>query len=134
MKRLMAMLMLSLMLAAPAWAGRVLPQDMDMAVIKSAQYPEIVLTPEGFSWLKFLTLGWLDKAQSFQMTAAVKVRNQKNLFVTHGNLPRFAGEAVAVRRNNSNQITEIWVLTEPEKEIFRQRALQREQLQRQYGQ
>lgn len=133
MKRLMAILLLGLMLAAPAWAGRVLPQDMDMAVMKSGQYPEVVLTSEGFSWLKLLTLGWLDKAQAFQLTPAVRIRNQQNLFVTYNHLPRFAGQAVAVRRNPAGQISEIWILTEAEKEVFRQRAKAREQLQKQYG-
>lgn len=113
---------LGLMFVLPALAGRVLPQNMDMAVLKSAQYPQVELTEDGFSWLKFLTVGWLDGAKKFTLTPAVRVRTEKNLFVTHNNLPKFAGKAVAVRRNQQNQIEEIWVLTEAEREIYRQRA------------
>lgn len=115
-------IVLGLLFTLPALAGRVLPQNMDMAVLKSAQYPQVELTEDGFSWLKLLTIGWLDGAKQFQMTPTVRIRSQQNLFVTYNNLPKFAGKAVAVRRNNKNQIEEIWILTEAEREVYRQRA------------
>lgn len=126
-KRLITLAVLAFCFAAPSWAARVLPDDMDMAVLKAADYPRVVLTSEGISWLQILTLGWLDKSQVFEMNTNVRIRNQKNLFVTHNKLPQFAGQAVAVRRDKAGRISEIWVLTPQEKEIYRRRAQEKAQ-------
>lgn len=105
-----------------AWAARMIPPNMQVAKLKAASYPTVVLANDGWDWMKVLTLGWLDGSQTYQMTAGVRIRNQKNLFVVHGQLPRFAGEAVAVRFGNANQIEEIWILTPQERDQLRLRA------------
>lgn len=122
MKRLLLLAVLCFAFIAPSMAGRVLPRDMEMAVMKSVQFPEVVLSPDGFSWLKVLTLGWLNGAQKFQLSKDVTVRNQKNAYVTHGRLSSYAGQPVGVRFNEQGIIVEVWVLTEGEREVFRRRA------------
>ncbi len=125
MKRLLMMCVCCLCLS-PAWAQRFLPQDMDMAVMKAAQYPTVVLSADGFSWLKILTLGWLDRSTQFQLSPAVRIRDESNRFIVYGKLPEHAGKAVAVRRDPQNNINEIWILTAEEREVYRQRAREKE--------
>ena len=43
-----------------AMAARALPTNMDIAVLKNYQQRQVELSPDGFTWLKFFTLGWLD--------------------------------------------------------------------------
>ena len=121
MKRFLSVLALGLAFALPA-AARELPQNMEVAYLKSAKFPTVELSSGGFSWVKLLTLGLADNAQSFQMTRAVKIRNQNNAFITHGKLPVFAGRFVAFKRTSNNQIQEIWILADHEVEAFRQKA------------
>ncbi|MGL5466941.1 MAG: hypothetical protein ACRDCT_01935, partial [Shewanella sp.] len=42
------------------WAQRTVPNDMDVAILKKVNLPYVELSNGGFSWLKLLTLGWLD--------------------------------------------------------------------------
>ncbi|WP_066566263.1 hypothetical protein [Snodgrassella sp. CFCC 13594] len=109
--------------AFSAFAARIIPTNMQVAVLKSASGNQVVLGNDKWSWLKVLTLGWLDGSKAYDLNASVRVRNQNNLFVTYGQLPRFAGEAVAVRFNTANSgIDEIWILTPQEREQLAQRA------------
>lgn len=109
-----------------AFAARALPPTMDIAVLKASQGKEVVLSPDGFSWLKFFTLGWLDQSKEFEMSTAVKVRDESNRFITYGRLSKHHGKLVAVKRDPYNYINEIWILTDREHEQFRQIAKQRE--------
>ena len=108
-----------------AMAARALPTNMDIAVLKHYQQRQVELSPDGFSWLKFFTLGWLDKSRIFDMSAAVKVKDESNRFITYNKLSRHLGKVVAVKRDPYNNINEIWVLTDREREQFRQIAKQR---------
>ena len=109
-----------------AMAARALPTNTDIAVLKHYQQRQVELSPDGFSWLKFFTLGWLDKSRIFDMSAAVKVKDESNRFITYNKLSRHLGKVVAVKRDPYNNINEIWVLTDREREQFRQIAKQRE--------
>ena len=109
-----------------AMAARALPTNMDIAVLKHYQQRQVELSPDGFSWLKFFTLGWLDKSRIFDMSAAVKVKDESNRFITYNKLSEHLGKVVAVKRDPYNNINEIWVLTDREREQFRQIAKQRE--------
>lgn len=126
-KFLVAMVLIGL--AMPSWAQRSLPEDMDMAVMQDVRFPTIVLSPDGFSWLKILTLGWLDNAKAFQMSQGVRVRDKENRFIVWGLLSQYRGNAVAVRRDAMNQINEVWILTPAEQEVFHQRAIQKKAMQ-----
>ena len=109
-----------------AMAARALPTNMDIAVLKNYQQRQVELSPDGFSWLKFFTLGWLDKSRIFEMSAAVKVKDESNRFITYNKLSKNLGKVVAVKRDPYNNIDEIWILTDREREQFRQLAKERE--------
>ncbi|MBQ9681931.1 MAG: hypothetical protein IJV35_01515 [Neisseriaceae bacterium] len=121
MKRFVSILALGLALALPA-AARELPQDMEVAYMKSAQYPNVELSSGGFSWVKLLTLGLADGSQTYTMAGSVVVRNQRNATVTRGKISMFHDVFVAFKRNNNNQIQEIWILNDTEVEKFREKA------------
>ena len=121
MKRFLSILALGLAFALPATA-RELPDDIEVAYMKSAQYPTVQFSSGGFSWVKLMTLGIADSAKNFQMSPGVKVRNQKNVFVTRSKISMYGGNFVAFKRNGKDQIQEIWVLNADEVEKFRQQA------------
>ena len=125
MKRFLSVLALGLAFALPA-AARELPRDMEVAYMKSAQYPNVELSSGGFSWVKLLTLGLADGSQTYTMAGSVKVRNQRNAFVTRGKISMFRDVFVAFKRNNNNQIQEIWILNDTEVEKFREQAATRQ--------
>ncbi len=120
MRRLL--LVVLLMSANLSWAGRMVPKDMNVAVLKQVSYPQVVLSPDGFSWLKFFTLGWLSNSTSYPAVEGVRVRDEHNRFIVKGRLAENAGKPVAVKMDNSKQIVEIWVLSEEELAYLRQRA------------
>ncbi|UOO82151.1 hypothetical protein LVJ83_01335 [Uruburuella testudinis] len=109
-----------LLCTSMVWAQRAIPQDMDVAVLKRVSYPQIVLSNDGLSWLKILTLGWLDRSAVFEVAPAVRIRDEHNRFIVRGKLVAKTGKTVAVRRDGGNRILEIWVLSEPERQVFEQ--------------
>ena len=113
---------LVLLVSTMAWAQRTVPDDMDVAVLKQVSYPQIVLGNNDLLWLKILTLGWLDRSQAFNARSDVRIRDENNRFIVRGRLNAKVGKTVAVRRDAGNNISEIWILTEPERQIFEQRA------------
>ena len=112
----------ALLCSSLAFAGRSLPNDMDMAVLKQVNYPQVVLSIDGISWLKVLTLGWLSNNTSLEVSSGVRVRNEKNRFVTRNKLYGYVGKPIGIRRNKENNIEEIWILTDEERETFRRRV------------
>lgn len=117
------LLALLLALSSTAWAHRFPIDSMEVAVLKSASFPKVTLTTEGFSWLRVLTLGWLDGgAKTVDMVQGVRIKDDQNRFITHGQLSNYAGRIVALRRNGAGNIVEIWVLTPEENAAFKQRA------------
>ena len=68
------LLALLLALSSTAWAYRFPIDSMEVAVLKSASFPQVTLTTDGFSWLRTLTLGWLDDgAKTVDMVQGVRV-------------------------------------------------------------
>lgn len=116
------LLMLLLGFSSAAWAQRFPVDSMEVAVLKSAQFPQAELTNQGLSWLRILTLGWLDGAKTFNMVQGVRIKDENNRFITHGLLPQHAGKVVALRRNGAGEIVEIWILTPVEHQAFQERA------------
>ena len=136
MKRFVSILALGLALATPTWAAnRELPKDMEVAYLKSAQYPTVVITSGDSSWLQWLTLGLADGSQTLQMTRATKIRNQNHAFITSGKLQFFNENFIAFKRNKQNNIVqEIWILDETEVEEFRKHAEENQAIQEQLKQ
>ena len=120
--KLRSLVFITLLCSSLAFAGRSLPTDMDMAILKQVNYPQVVLGNDGISWLKILTLGWLSNNSTFEMNSSVRIRNEKNRFITRNKLNGYVGQPVGVRRNADNRIEEIWILTEDERAAFRSRA------------
>lgn len=115
--------LLILLCSSLTWAQRTVPADMDVAVLKQVNYPQVVLSNGGFPWLKILTLGWLDNnVSTFNTTHDLRIKDQRNRFIVRGKLVGHIGKTVAVRRDDSGNITEIWVLTDAEQKAFEQRA------------
>lgn len=65
---------------------------MDVAVLKEVAYPQIVLGNNGISWLKILTLGWLDNSRVFNVTSGLRVKDERNRFIVRGKLASLCGE------------------------------------------
>lgn len=133
MKKLLFTLFI-LAIGQSAWAQRFPVENMEVAVLRQAQFPQVQLSSDGFSWLRFLTLGWLDGSQTFNMTMNVRIRDENNRFITHNRLPQHTGKVVALRRTNAGQVSEIWILTPAEHEAFRQLAERKAALQSQQPQ
>lgn len=115
--------LLILLCSSLTWAQRTVPADMDVAVLKQVNYPQVVLSNGGFPWLKILTLGWLDNnVSAFNTTHDLRIKDQRNRFIVRGKLVGHIGKTVAVRRDDSGNISEIWVLTDSEQKAFEQRA------------
>lgn len=112
-----------LLFSSVAWAQRVVPADMDVAILKQVNYPQVVLSNGGIPWLKILTLGWLDNnVSAFNTTHDLRIKDERNRFIVRGKLSSHIGQTVALRRDTAGNITEIWLLTPAEKQVFEQRA------------
>ena len=89
------LLALLLALSSTAWAHRFPIDSMEVAVLKSASFPQVTLTTDGFSWLRTLTLGWLDDgAKTVDMVQGVRIKDENNRFITHGQLQNYTGRIV----------------------------------------
>lgn len=111
-----------LLCSSLSWAQRTIPDDMDVAILKEVNYPQIVLSNGGISWLKILTLGWLDNTSAFNISPGLKIKDERNRFIVRGKLTAKIGKTIAIRRDGGNNIQEIWILSEPEKQVFVQRG------------
>ena len=60
------LLALLLALSSTAWAYRFPIDSMEVAVLKSASFPQVTLTTDGFSWLR--------------------IKDENNRFINHGQL------------------------------------------------
>ena len=112
----------ALLCSSLAFAGRSLPYDLDIAVLFLLIYPHEVLCYVGLSCLKVFALGWLSNNTSLEVSSGVRVRNEKNRFVTRNKLYGYVGKPIGIRRNKENNIEEIWILTNEEREAFRRRV------------
>ncbi|QEY25705.1 hypothetical protein [Neisseria zalophi] len=122
MKKILTTLFI-LLFSSVAWAQRAVPADMDIAILKQVNYPQVVLSNGGIPWLKILTLGWLDNnVSAFNTTHDLRIKDERNRFIVRGKLPYHTGKTVALRRDAAGNITEIWLLTPAEKQAFEQRA------------
>ena len=110
--------------ATAAWAGRAVPPNMSVAVLQQVNDPQVVLSPDGFSWLSVFTLGWLKSSTAYQTVEGVRIRDENNRFIVKNRLPAKVGRPVAVRMDEDKRIVEIWVLSPEEQAYLRARAKQ----------
>ena len=111
-----------LLLSSLTWA-RTLPDDMDVAVLKRIDLPYVELSSGGFSWMKVLTLGWIDgNAAKFQLARGVRLRDENDRFLVLGRLTVQSGKPVAVKRDAEGVIRELWLLNDDEVAAFKEKA------------
>ncbi|WP_239325943.1 hypothetical protein [Snodgrassella gandavensis] len=101
-----------------AWAGRVLPNDAHIVVLKNTKGQQVVLGTAKKALLRTLSLGLVNGNKTFQLSKSVRVRDTNNRFVTYNNLYRFKNALIAVRFDRANQIQDIWVLTDEEQKAL----------------
>ena len=111
-----------LFLSSLTWA-RTLPDDMDVAILKRIDLPYVELSSGGFSWMKVLTLGWIDgNAATFQLARGVRLRDENDRFLVLGRLTVQSGKPVAVKRDAAGVIRELWLLNDDEVAAFKEKA------------
>ncbi|MDO4877685.1 MAG: hypothetical protein Q3966_00120 [Neisseria sp.] len=99
-----------------AWAGRVLPPDIKLAVLKKVDYPQVVLAGDGWTWTQILTLGLVDNNRTeTDALTAIRIKDTNNRFITKNKLKNYLGEPVGVFLNNHGDVKEIWILTPKER-------------------
>lgn len=104
------------LIAAHSWAGRILPNDIQIAVLKNAVGKEVVLGSAKRGWLRTVTLGVVNGNKSFLLSNNIRVRNDRNNFETYNKLQNYRNRTVAVRFDRSERIQDIWVLTAEERD------------------
>lgn len=119
MRRLI--LLIAMLFSCVAYAGRSLPLDMEVAILKSVDYPLITLAHDGISWTKALSLGLVDKTQTFNVSTGFRIRDERNRFIVKGRLYQEVGKPVAVKYQNG-LLQELWVLSDYERKILKERA------------
>nr|WP_279036644.1 hypothetical protein [Snodgrassella alvi] len=100
------------------WAGRVLPNDIHIVVLKQTEGQQVVLGTAKKAWLRTLSLGLVKGNKTFQLSRGVRIHDTNNRFVTYNNLYKFKNATIAVRVDRANQIQEIWVLTDEEQDAL----------------
>lgn len=100
------------------WAGRVLPKDIHIVVLKKTESRQVVVGTATKAWLRTLSLGLVKGNKTLLLSRAVRIHDKNNRFVTYNNLFRFVDETIAVRVDRANQIQEIWVLTDEEQDAL----------------
>ena len=132
MKKLL-LLALTLCALTPALAGRIIPPNMALFEIREVAEPMVEVRPPRASWLRWITLGLVDDAQTLKMSPALRIRDENNRFILRQNLAAQKGKIVAVRYDTIGMVGEIWILTVPEVDQYeaylKQEAERRELLQ-----
>lgn len=99
-----------------AWAGRVLPADIKLAVLKKVEYPQVVLAGDGWTWTQILTLGLVDNNRTeADALTSIRIKDTNNRFIIKNRLQNHLGEPVGVFLNNQGDVKEIWILTPKER-------------------
>ncbi len=54
------------------------------------------------------------KPYVYDISSSIKIRDEKNRFVTRSNLTKFQGQVVGARFHGSSKLIEVWVLSQEE--------------------
>ena len=66
-----------------AVAGRFLPKDIRLAVLKKVDYPNVVLAGDGWTWTQILTLGIVDNNRTeAEALGSIRIKDTYNRFIT----------------------------------------------------
>ena len=126
------LLVLTLCVLSPVQAGRIIPANMVLYEIRDVAEPMVEVLPPRASWVRWITLGLVDDAQVFKMSPALRIRDEKNLFILRQYLPAQKGKIAAVRYDTMGMVGEIWLLTPQEVDQYEayleREAARREQM------
>jgi len=96
---------------------------MRLAVLKKADYPDIVLSGDGWTWTQILTLGLVNNNQTeAEALGSIRIKDTYNRFITKNRLANHIGQPVGVFFDNHGQVKEIWVLTPKERAEMKRRG------------
>ena len=111
-------LSLTLLASSFVHAQRSLPDDMDVAVLKTVDLPYLKVSKGGFSWTRLLTLGIVDgNAAKLQITRFTKIHDENDRFIPMGRLLN-----QTKYNEESRLVREIWILTDAEADRFIEHA------------
>lgn len=103
-------------ISTASWAGRFLPNDIHIVTLKNAAGKEVVLGSVKRAWLRTLTLGTVNSNKKFVLANNIRVRNEKNFFITYNKLPNYRNMPIAVRFDKADRIVDIWILNSEEQD------------------
>lgn len=122
MKKTILLVCALLLSSQIALAGRFLPKDIRLAVLKKVDYPNVVLAGDGWTWTQILTLGIVDNNRTEAETlGSIRIKDTYNRFITKNKLPAHVGQPVGVFFDRQGQVKEVWILTLKEREELKQR-------------
>lgn len=115
-------LMALLLISQATWAARILPNQIQLAVLQQVNYPQVVLSGDGITWTEILTLGLVTPTVENGSVVGLRIRDTNNRFITKNKLPQYVGHPVGVFFNQDKQINEIWILTPQERATLKARG------------
>jgi hypothetical protein len=112
MKKYLIVFFALLMSALPVLADRIIPDNLIFVQIREVdmQKREIKLlnARDGFITRAYRT------PFVYEISNAIKIRDENNRFITRSNLPKFEKRVVGARFHGSSKLIEVWVLSEKE--------------------
>ncbi|SMF54752.1 hypothetical protein [Pseudogulbenkiania subflava] len=111
MKTRLLALLVTLLCAQSALAGRVLPATLQIGEINAADSAQISFAAER-SWLQALTGLFIPSGTAYPLAPGVRILDENNRFLLTGQLPGLVGRRVGVTVDMSGAINRIWVLTD----------------------
>ncbi len=98
--------------AFPALAERFIPNNLIFVQIREVDMQQrqikLLNAKDGF-----ITRAY-KKPYVFDISSAIKIRDEKNRFLTRSKLANYEGKVVGARFHNSGKLIEVWVLSEEE--------------------
>lgn len=114
----LSLCVLLLIISAISWAGRILPNDIQVVTLKDAVGKQVVLGSAKKAWLRTMTLGMVNGNKTFELSTNIRLRNDRNNFETYNRLQYYRNRTIAVRFDRYNRIQDIWILTPEERDRF----------------
>lgn len=112
MKTRLLALLVTLLCAQSALAGRVLPASLQIGEIGTADTSQIRFVASDRSWLQTLAELFIPSGTAYRLAPGVRILDENNRFLLTGQLPGLVGKRVGVTVDVSGYINRIWVLTD----------------------
>lgn len=121
MKTLLTALLLCL-LSLPALAvNRLLPANVMAGTISSVNDNSVTFVKSENSLLLSLVALLIPTGQTYSTAPGLRIYDGNNLFLLSGQLPTLVGQTVGITLDLQGNINRIWVLSDAEIELLKQR-------------